>query len=143
MPPILPSGGAHWIEPAGSGASSSAQLAYLVLDGAGDWTYSTTGPAQADWIDWQGNGDAELLVLTPARIVADAVPGDLLVTTSTASAVAAILADAGSGDIEVTTDLTRTAIADLYLDAAGNLVVVRRTATRRTAMQVSGGVIIY
>ena len=139
--PTLPSSGTHWIEPAASGAASVAVPVYLVKDGGGDWVYAPAVPAQGDWIDWEGTGEAELLDLTAARIVTSGA--DLLITTSTASAVAAIVADAGGGDLEIVADLTRAVAADLFIDGVGTLVIVRRTATRRAAMQVAAGIVIY
>lgn len=55
--PILPSGGAHWIEPAGSGAASVATPVVLV-DGPGvdEMRFITPGIAQYELVDTTNTG---------------------------------------------------------------------------------------
>jgi hypothetical protein len=132
-----------WQEPAGSGGAPGVVAVYLVDDGTGDLVWSPVGPADAAPIGWEGNGDYEILWLTPATIIASG--GDLLITTTPGgSPAAAIVADATAGDLEVTTDLTRAVAADVFVDGAGNPVVARRSAPRGAGVQMSdGSIMVY
>ena len=130
-------GGALWSEQQGSGVAAAARPAFLVKDGA-DVVFDLVGPDELAFYNLEGS-DYTLVDLTPVYIVADGA--DL--TFDQVGPAIAILADGGAGDLELTTDLSRTPIADLFFDAAGDLWVVPRTTSRLHAISMAGGIQLY
>ena len=54
--PLLPSGGAHWIEPAGSGAAPTARPTALRDGGVDELQFVAGGVAQYELIDTTNTG---------------------------------------------------------------------------------------
>lgn len=129
---------ALWRESSGSGAVLAATPMYIRRDGV-DAVFSPTWPEQLAFIDVDGAGDYTLLDLAPRYLV---FSGADLVIDAIGPAVA-VLADDGAGGLEITTDLTRAAAADLFTDGDGNLWVIPRTADRLEAVAVNGDIQLY
>lgn len=127
-----------WTEPALGGATPVA-TAFVLTKSGSDWVWSTTGPAEGQFIDADGSGDYTLFDLTPVYIVASGSN----YTISTTGPADAILVDAGSGNVSLSTDLLAAPVADLFYDPTGNLVLVRRTADRLDAVSVRGNAITF
>lgn len=130
--PILPSGGARYIEPGGASASSVA-TAYLVQDVSGNWTYSSTGPATGELVSTNAGGTYEILTFVTAVIVFD---GTDYVVQATGTPAALIAFD--GTDYFITTDLTQTKAATIRISATGDYVIVPLTPAVLTARQIAG-----
>lgn len=129
---------ALWRESSGSGVVLAAAPMYLRYDGA-DVVFSAIAPAELAFFALGADGDYTLLDLVPRFFVFDGA--DLVIDAI--GPAAAIIADDGAGGLEITTDLTRTPVADLLSDGAGNIYVVPRTADRLEAVTVGGNIQLY
>jgi len=137
--PILPSGGARFIEQNG-GSAATLSAAPLRRDGGGNWVYDTSGAAQAQLFP-VGGANYELLAIDVPGVITD-TGADYLVTSGPAT-VGAIIADSGT-DLYVTPTLTLPVAADLFVANDTSLTLIARAATPLDARRIAGvNVIIY
>lgn len=140
MTPILPSGGARYIETGGASAPAVSG-APLYKDGTGAWVYGTTQKAQGGLYP-VGGGVYEILAIDVPGVITD-TGADFLVAAGPATA-GAILADSGT-DLYVTPTLTLPPGADLFVSNDTSFCLIARTnAKPLTAQRIAAvNVIIY
>lgn len=122
-----PRGADTWSETAPNGAAPAVLGIRLIEDG-GEYVPAVADVADAEPIDWHGDGaEHEVLITSSPYVIIDNA-GTLEVAAS--GTAAAILIDDGAGGLTMSTDLTAIEAGAFYLSVLGSVVAARFDASR-------------
>lgn len=139
MTPVLPSGGAHWIEPAGSGVSSTVRVIRLTETSAGVFEFDAGTGTAAELVELESG----VFTVVPASLSASFVESPSGTLTPTSGTTGATPLIESPTDVFTLTPGTSASDAQLVELDQGVFQILPDSVHRATIYRVGDNVLFY